>query len=214
LGFRTNFENLINLEITAYRLDFSNQIIPVSESSDGLGTDAAYANGGATRHQGIETSIAFNISNMLESAYLINLTTTLNYGKSEYTSDRFISVSADERVNIIGNELPYAPKLTFSTGLIISAPFGTTLYISGKYHGKQFTDELNSINPSANGRAGLIDEKIIFNSTIEHKLNNLGITLFVSIKNIFDERYISSRRPQGIKVGLPRMILGGIDFNL
>lgn len=214
IGVRTSFDNLINLEITAYRLDFSNQIIPVSESSGGLGTDAAYVNGGATRHQGIETSIAFNISNMLESPYLINLTTTLNYGKSEYTSDRFISVSADERVNIIGNELPYAPKLTFSTGLIISSPFGTTLYISGKYHSKQFTDELNSINPSANGRAGLIDEKIIFNSTIEQKLNNLGITLFVSIKNIFDERYISSRRPQGIKVGLPRMIIGGIDFNL
>lgn len=214
LGFRTTFDDIINLEITAYRLDFSNQIIPVSESSGGLGADVGYVNGGATRHQGIETSIGLNISNILKSRYLINFNATVNYGKSEYTSDRFINVSADNKVNIIGNELPYAPKLTISTGLIISAPFGTTLYISSKYQSEQFTDELNSINPSANGRTGLIDGRIIFNSTIEQKLNNVGITLFVSVKNIFDERYISSRRPQGIKVGLPRMIIGGIDFNI
>ena len=40
---------------------------------------------------------------------------------------------------------------------------------------------------------------------------NIG---FISDKNLFDERYIASRRPQGIKVGIPRFLSAGIEINL
>jgi Fe(3+) dicitrate transport protein len=41
---------------------------------------------------------------------------------------------------------------------------------------------------------------------------NEPLTLGLAVKNMLDERYIASRRPQGIKVGLPRFITVGIDW--
>ncbi|MCO5252211.1 MAG: TonB-dependent receptor plug domain-containing protein [Candidatus Kapabacteria bacterium] len=213
IGFRADFDKLVNIEVTGYQLNFSNQIIPISESSGGLGTDVGYVNGGSTLHWGIESAIGFNISQMLKTDYAINLSTTFNYGKSTYDADRFIPV-AEGAVNVKGNELPYAPNFSFSTSLLVATPFGTSFYVTGKYLDKQFTDELNTVAPSANGRAGVIDSRFIINATIEHRLDNPNLTLFVSLKNITDERYISSRRPQGIKVGLPQMFVAGVDFRI
>ena len=39
-------------------------------------------------------------------------------------------------------------------------------------------------------------------------------SLSVSVKNLTDERYISSRRPQGIRLGLPRMLTFGLSVTL
>ncbi len=44
LGARTEFFDLVDLEVTAFYMDFSNQVIPVSESSGGAGS--GYINGG------------------------------------------------------------------------------------------------------------------------------------------------------------------------
>jgi len=214
VGIRLSHKRLMNFELTAYHLDFSNQIIPISESSGGLGTDAGYINGGATLHYGIESSIGLNLSELLNTDYGISLTTSFNFGSSTYNSDRFIQINTEEKRNVNGNKLPYAPELSFSASLLVAAPFGTTIYLTGKYFDKHFTDELNTITPSTNGQIGLIKSRFIINATLEHKINNPDVTLFVSIKNLLDERYISSRRPQGIKVGLPQLFVAGIDFRL
>ncbi len=214
LGLRLNHQRLLTFELTAYHLDFSNQIIPISESSGGPGTDAGYVNGGATLHYGVESSIGLNIAELFSTDYGVSLTTSFNYGSSTYNSDRFINISDEEKQNIKGNKLPYAPEFSMSTSLLISAPFGTTVYLSGKYFGEHYADELNTVEASANGQIGLIDSRFIINATLEHKISNPDITLFVSIKNMLDERYISSRRPQGIKVGLPQVFVAGIDFRI
>jgi outer membrane receptor for Fe3+-dicitrate len=36
--------------------------------------------------------------------------------------------------------------------------------------------------------------------------------LTLVIKNVTDERFITSRRPQGIRVGIPRFITAGYEF--
>jgi Fe(3+) dicitrate transport protein len=41
-----------------------------------------------------------------------------------------------------------------------------------------------------------------------------GLKLNASIKNITDERYIVSRRPQGIRAGLPRFFTAGIELSM
>ena len=40
------------------------------------------------------------------------------------------------------------------------------------------------------------------------------MALSISVKYLFDERYIVSRRPQGIRVGLPRFITMGLDLEI
>jgi Fe(3+) dicitrate transport protein len=39
------------------------------------------------------------------------------------------------------------------------------------------------------------------------------LSFHAAVKNLTDERYIVSRRPQGIRVGLPRFVTAGVDFN-
>jgi Fe(3+) dicitrate transport protein len=50
--------------------------------------------------------------------------------------------------------------------------------------------------------------------TGSYMIPELNSSVFVSVKNLFDEKYIASKRPQGIKVGIPRFITAGIDISL
>ena len=210
-GVRANLSSMLFLEITGYMLDFSNQIIPVSESSGGSGT--GLVNGGETLHMGLETGIRFAIDQLINTAYKISLGTNLTISKSNYDADRFIPVNG-ERINIKANKLPYAPEMYLSGMLDINSPFGLGVLFSGTYIGEQFTDELNTTVPSADGQTGQMPSYFVFDVTGRYFFTGLNSSLYVSVKNLFDERYIASRRPQGIKVGLPRFITAGIEVTL
>jgi Fe(3+) dicitrate transport protein len=54
----------------------------------------------------------------------------------------------------------------------------------------------------------------VLDLTGSYNFTNLNSTFYISIKNLLNDRYIASRRPQGIKVGLPRFISAGIELNL
>jgi Fe(3+) dicitrate transport protein len=210
-GVRANLSSMLFLEITGYMLDFSNQIIPVSESSGGSGT--GLVNGGETLHMGLETGIRFAIDQLINTAYKISLGTNLTISKSNYDADRFMTVNG-ERINIKANKLPYAPEMYLSGMLDINSPFGLGVLFSGTYIGEQFTDELNTTVPSADGQTGQMPSYFVFDVTGRYFFTGLNSSLYVSVKNLLDERYIASRRPQGIKVGLPRFITAGIEVTL
>ena len=88
------------------------------------------------------------------------------------------------------------------------------MQFAANYVGKQFTDQLNSIEPSADGQTGQMPSFIVMDVTGSYFISQLNSSIFISVKNLFDERYIASKRPQGIKVGMPRMITAGIDISL
>ncbi len=210
-GLRAEISSALKFELTGFILDFSNQVIPVSESSGGTGT--GLVNGGETLHLGFETGIQLNINEIFNSEYLITLSANTTFIKSKYNADRFITID-NNKINIKNNKLPYAPEFSF-TGLIdVTAPFGIGLYLSGTYVGNQFTDELNSIEPSPSGETGEMPAFFVMDLTGSYDFTNLNSTVYISVKNILDERYIASRRPQGIKIGLPRFISAGIELTL
>ncbi|HSL89047.1 MAG TPA: TonB-dependent receptor, partial [Ignavibacteriaceae bacterium] len=153
IGLRASLLSYLAVELTGYMLDFSNQVIPVSESSGGAGT--GLVNGGSTLHQGVEAGIRFDLGSLLGSSYGIMLSTSATFASSEYNEDRFITVNS-ERVNIKGNKLPYSPEQFISASLDFSTPFGFGLQLSGTFIGEQFTDELNTTEASASGETGLM----------------------------------------------------------
>lgn len=211
IGLRSHYFNWLNFEITLYMLDFSNQIIPVSQSSGGSGT--GLVNGGKTLHKGIESSFNINISHILELPYYLSFGAHFTLSNSIYSADRFIDFE-NSKVNIINNSLPYAPNFKWSCNLNFRTNWGLSLELSSIYTGKQFTDQLNSLSPSNDGLIGIIDGYNLLNFSGKYSFIDSKIALNFKVNNILDLRYISSRRPQGIKVGLPRIITAGIDFNL
>lgn len=211
IGIRTILTSFIYIEATGFLMDFSNQVIPVSVSSGGSGT--GLVNGGETMHAGAEAGIRFDIHQLLRTSYNISLSAYSTYVNSTYSSDRFITVGS-ETVNLKDNKLPYAPELTFAGSLDFTTPFGLGFNLSTTYVDEQFTDELNTFEAGPSGETGLMPSFITADLTASYLLSSLNSSIYFSVKNLMDERYIASRRPQGIKVGLPRFISAGIDLTL
>ncbi|WP_226388787.1 TonB-dependent receptor [Penaeicola halotolerans] len=211
LGFRADVTSGVYAEITGFYMNFSNQVIPVSESSGGLGT--GLVNGGATVHQGLEAALAVDFSKIFSwkktsLIYDINA----SYVEATYSEDRFIDAGEDAPVNISGNFTPYAPQVFLSSALSVETLSGFGLRLTGTYVGDQFTDELNTVTPSANGQIGELPAYFTLDATASYFVEKWNTAFNVSVKNLTDERYISTRRPQGIRVGLPRFITAGFEI--
>lgn len=214
LGFRAKINNAIRYEITGFYMDFSNQVIPVSESSGGQGfAEAGVINAGATEHLGVEGALNINFGELFKwESFNIQADASATYVQATFSADRFKEQN-DELVNISGNRTPYAPELFTSIGLSLEHKSGLTLRGTLTHVGDQFTDELNTAEPSNNGRTGLIAAYTVFDATLLYEWKKINSIFNLSVKNISDERYIVSRRPQGIRVGLPRFITAGFKFN-
>jgi len=211
LGVRANLASFLNFELTGFLMDFSNQIIPVSVSSGGAGT--GLVNGGETMHLGVEGGVRFELHKIIRTNYQLSLSAYSTYVNSTYSGDRFITIS-NQTVNINGNELTYAPDFTFTGALELATQFGLGFDLSATYVGEQFTDELNTIEASPSGETGEMPSFITMDLTASYLISEINSNVYFSVKNLLDERYIASRRPQGIKVGIPRFISAGIDLTL
>lgn len=212
LGFRSIIAKGFYAELTGFFMDFSNQIIPVSESSGGAGT--GLINGGKTTHKGIETSVNFDLSEVKNVKYNLMVDVSATYQKAEFNADRFQSIQG-ELLNISGNQTPYAPQVLLSTAVTIESPFGLSARITNTFVGEQFTDPANTLMPSANGRIGKISDYLLTDLVLVYQMPKAeNLSFNATIKNLTNERYIATRRPEGIRVGLPRFISLGIDWTL
>jgi Fe(3+) dicitrate transport protein len=206
LGLRAEPVKWLFLEATSFVMNFSNQIIPVSESSGGIGF--GLVNGGATLNRGVETALVMDLShlfgfNKTRLVYDVNAT----FLRATFSEDRF-----QNDVNIKGNRTPYAPDWFINSALTFETSSGLGLRLVGNFIGKQFSDELNTIEPSADGRIGIIPAYKVFDAMVFYRIQKWNSRFNLSIKNLTDERYIASRRPQGIRVGIPRLITVGYQF--
>ncbi|MDX2248764.1 MAG: TonB-dependent receptor [Bacteroidia bacterium] len=210
-GFRLAIQKSFFAEVTGFYMKFSNQIIPVSESSGGTG--AGLVNGGETQHTGIEMAFSANFAPILNlKGYYLGLTANFTFVKATFSQDRFI-VSGGEKININGNRTPYSPAIFITHSVSFETPSGWGISFNGNYTGKQFSNELNSIETSPDGRIGLIPSFFTLDGSMYYTLPRIPLIFRVSGKNLTNERYIVSRRPQGIRVGLPRYLSAGLEIS-
>lgn len=212
LGLRSAYSTFLSAELTGFYMQFSNQVIPISQSS-GQANATGLANGGATRHAGIEAALEADLAKAFGKSYAITIGGNVTYVVSEYSEDRFISKSGN-LVNVKGNKLPYAPSLIVNSSVGFESKKGFGIKLFGNYTGAQFADELNTVSPNATGLIGEIGSRFVADATIYYPFRKNSITASISAKNIGNERFIASRRPQGIKVGMPRQIIAGINIEL
>ncbi len=202
LGIRADFLQSFHLELTGFYLDFENQVIPVSESSGGTG--AGLVNGGETKSTGVEVSLSFSSANIISSPWQLSLLTTMTYTEAVFDADRFIG-STENAINIKGNALPYAPTISGNSLLSVLSPIGLRFNLNVQYTGEQFTDVKNSEKPTANGLTGELPAFYTVDAGLSYEWKKANTQVSCSVKNVTDERYIYTRRPQGIRVGLERM---------
>ncbi len=198
-GLRGAREQL-TYELTFFRMDFDNQIIPANSNSQFQRT-----NGGETVHQGLEAALGWELG----AGFTLNTSAT-------YIPDaEFVGARLDANGNVTtpdGNRVTYVPEwvtnlsLEYKTGKLRTA-------LSLHYTGEQFTDVQNTkaITESTSGFfTGQLDSYTLLDLNAVYEFSK-DLSLSASAKNLTDERYIASLR-QGIYVGTERSIDVGVRF--
>jgi Fe(3+) dicitrate transport protein len=194
VGVRGKLENG-HYELTAFQMDFSNQIVNQAASSGVTQTNA-----GQTLNQGLEGLLMMELGQGWSSDANFTYLPT-----AKYNSNRTGSTD-----NIYGNRLPYAPELTTNLGLAYKRDALTTR-LSGSYVSSQFSDAVNTVTEDSSGRYGRIPSYVVVNLSARYQLNP-KTSLFAAVRNLGDKKYIASRNPDGIFPGAVRNFEVGMSY--
>ncbi|WP_373974052.1 TonB-dependent receptor [Chitinibacter sp. SCUT-21] len=197
IGVRGQAQQL-RYEVTAFRMDFANQVIPANSNSQFQQT-----NGGKTLHQGLEFTLGYAFQN----GFSIDANTTY-VPTAEFVGNRYDSKGKITTPD--GNRIAYTPE--WIANLTLGYRLGnlnTALTIN--HTSSQFTDTANTKELKQNTSGFFTGEIAAYttaNLTASYAVNK-QFSVFGSVKNLTNERYISSLR-QGIYIGPERSFeLGG-----
>jgi Fe(3+) dicitrate transport protein len=206
-GIRTNPFRGLRLEGTYFRLDYENQIVAASLAG---GVGATLTNGGETLQQGLEFSGQLDSGVLFESRHNIYLRTAYTWlPTAEFRDIRFSTITPS--ISITGNRLPYVPETTATTSLGYSHTNGFDAFIENVYVGRQFGDDLNTVNPIANGQRGAIPSQTYWNATANYRIERWKTTFFVTAKNLLDRSFIVDRS-RGILPSTSRLVQTGVHI--
>lgn len=194
-------QDQLSYELTAFRMDFDNQIVPANSNSNFQTT-----NGGKTFHQGLEGAMSYDFANGLD--VFANFTWIAD---AEFDGDRF-AANGTTLTTPDGNRIPYTPEWIANVGVAYEVNDWRS-QLSVHYMDSQFTDTLNS-KPIAENTSGFftgqLDAYTTLDLTSRYQVNP-QLEVYGSVKNLLDERYMASLR-QGIYVGAERSLETGIKY--
>ena len=210
IGVRTRSLDGIRLEATFFRNDYENQIVPSSVAG---GVGSTRTNAGETLQQGFELNARLDSNKFFDTPFNIYFQTAITaLQRAEFRSRRFSSVSGFENVAINGNRLPYTPKYIATSSIGFSYN-GLNGFVENVFVDRQYTDDINTVDPIANGQRGRISSQTYFNATANYRLEKWNSTLFVTMKNVFDRLFIVDRT-RGIYPSSPRLIQFGWKIDI
>ena len=203
IGFRTKSINL-NGEIVGYISDYSNLLGSDLAATGGSGTNELY-NAGKAIVKGIEISINYNLS----SSDKLQIPIYINYTLTDATFKENFESSFDAWGGEImkGYKIPYISKHQLNLGINLKSnniSFDVNYSFKSNLRTKPGI-EMNNIKE-------LIKSFGIINTALNYNINN-NISFHLAIRNLTNNVYSVSRRPAGLRPGLPRTFTGGIKFD-
>ena len=204
VGVRSTLRPGVSIDGTVFRMDYENQIVPGSLAG---GVGATLTNGGETLHQGLELRAQIDSAPLTGSTHDVYLRVAYTYLPiAEFRGTRSSSIGGFGNVSVSGNRLPYAPEQMASMGVgYAHAAFDAR--IEAVHTSEQFGDDLNTIAPTPDGQRGLLPAYTVWNAAVNYTVRRA--TLFVTVKNLLDELYITDRT-RGILPGSPRLVQAGV----
>ncbi len=213
----TDAENSINYELgTRYRNNKLGleAVVFFNDYSNLLGSDLAAGGGAGTTEQFnagevnvIGAEFSFDYELMPESSTL-KLPVALNYTFTEATFQNSFSSNYDAWGDVeVGDIIPYLPTHQFNTSLdAIYKKADASLAIYG-------TSEMRTIAGQGDiAENESTDAYVLVDLSFGYQINNKA-RVFTNIRNLTDQTYIVSRRPAGVRPGLPRMLMGGLKLD-
>ena len=223
IGVRTRLFRGVEMSSAFFRNDYENQIVAAT-----IASGAAFTNGGATLQQGFEFSSQVDSGAIFRSPHNFYFRTAYTFlPVAEFRGTRLSLVTSASTLNIYcpptrrvsaascsitENRLPYTPKTLLTSSVGYSHPIGVDAFVENVFIGRQFGDDLNAVNPTANAQLGAIQAQTYWNATANYKVEKWKTTFFVTAKNIFDRTFIVDRA-RGILPSSPRLLQTGIKIS-
>ena len=216
LGARLQLRDVAQVEATLFRLDYDNQVV-----SGGLvGLGQRFVNAGRTLHAGAEVAASVAVDRLLGSDWwpsrrgALTADVALTYAPvARFANDRASTVDATR--SVIGRRLPFAPRHVVHAGAGWSSLGGASVRLDGDVVTSQFSDDLNTRAPSAQGRRGLLPGYVVLNAALRAPLRagRTSSVVTATVKNIANRVYITDRQ-EGIMTGMPRLVTLGLELGL
>ena len=225
LGMRARPTRGLEIEATAFRLDFENQVVPASVAG---GAGATLTSAGRTLHQGLELGARLDLADLLGTRHQLGFDGSVTWvPTARYVGERFAwvgtatpdavgKVYADQngagtrtRVSVTGNRLPYAPAATLTAGLAYRYRAAFDARLEAVHVGRQYADPVNTAVTVADGQQGVLPAHTVWNAAVNCTVGATRSTVFVAVRNLFDAVYVADRT-RGLLPGLPRSLHAGI----
>jgi Fe(3+) dicitrate transport protein len=229
LGVRGVAVRGLSFDLTAFQMDFGNQIVPASVAG---GVGAVLTSAGRTQHRGLEG--AFKLSSRDagwtdEGLDLFARTAVTWVERARYASTRIATppcfdgatpgtpvltgrgpVPCGRPLDVEGNRLPYAPEWIWSAA--VGAELGwVTGQVEVQGQSSLFADDVNLVPVTPDGQRGRVEGWAVVNAAVTLAPPDWPVRLFFTAKNIGDKLYIADRA-RGILPGTPRLFQGGVEW--
>jgi len=201
----TLINNKLQYTVSAFRLDIRNLLVSRRTADDQF----IGINAGETQHDGLELALDYQWIN--KKAIAIN--TFLTYTLNEFTFEEFIDGTND----FSGNDLTGVPSEGINAGIDFKSKIGIYGNINFQHVGRiPITDANSQFSEVYNLTNIKVGYQIAFNQ-------NLKLSAFVGIDNIFDETYASQilinargfggNAPRFFYPGNPANYYSGVNLN-
>lgn len=202
-GIRLQRDRLF-AEVTAFYNDYSNLLGRDTLSTGGSGVGDLY-NGGSVRVQGIEASSHFRLVTTDAFSVPVRLTYTLTHAEFR---NSFQSSYGPWGVVESGFELPYSPRHQLFAAVDVEGR---------SWRGRLDVTTVSRMRTRA-GAGALVDARatdatFALGASAEYSLTSTA-RLFASVQNLTNNVYVVSRHPAGVRPGLPRLVMIGLNLEL
>ena len=196
----------VNAELAFFYTDFSN----IVSSDAGLG-DTSSTNAGSATVYGLEASVSYDLLNGNRGYNMpVYATATLTSAKI----DNALSGGGEGDIYSGGADdarIPYIPEFQASFGLGFEAEkWGANL--DATYIGESFGSALeDTAAAGSSARNGAVGDGFTVDLSGYYQMNE-RTKLIGGLTNMFDERYISSRLPDGARANPGRTVYAGFEI--
>ena len=208
LGYRYRRDSL-KAEIVGFFTDFDQLI----STDAGFGFTNTNSNAGAAEVMGLEMLAEYDAAESLNTGFGLPVYVSATWTNAEFTGGNIAAgggdgVFAGARP---GNEIPYVPEWKLAAGIgVTGEKWGVNLDMS--YTGKTWGTGYNGDpRPGTQTiRDGRIPALLLFDLSANYIVNE-NVKLIAGVQNLFDERELVSRIPEGPRANAPRMIFAGVE---
>lgn len=197
---------VLSLQSVFYYNDYQNLLGSDLASSGGTGSTDQF-NGGESIIYGIEYEMVYNPLGKSRTSYALPITFNYTYTNATFQNDFESEFDPWGSVQS-GDEIPYIPKHQFAFNISFEHRKFNINYSS------KFVSEMRT----KAGQGAISDPEVIpayyvGDISANYKINKF-LTLQGSIYNIFNNTYAVSRRPAGLRPGMPLSFRAGLKVHI